>query len=1413
MNYRFEELVNVTKLSSLLQSHHGFSGMAYGLFDTNANILLTAGWQDICTRFHRVHPISCARCRENDASVRANQNGIKGEYLESPCKNGLIDVAMPVMVEGRHLATFLVGQFFYEDRLPEREFFVRQADECGFDQDQYLAALERVPVFSREHIRSNMQFLRNMVELLAETGFANLRLKQETEERKQAEEALLTRETELQQYTDFQNKLLTGLQNADVVFWLAEGGRITYCNDPRFGEPFGLSEADMAAHPLFINLVHPDDRPRIADIYQRRSAGEPMPTAFEVGVQWVNGERREVEVVVSVIGYNPLKTLIIYKDITGRKRMEQALAVQEAEFRTLAENLPDNIARYDREGRTVYINPALEKALGATTADVIGTRVREFHPDGSYEIYAQVIDTVLDSGMDIEIDFSVPVPSEEVAIHQIRIIAEHNEYGEVIGVLAIGRDITERKQYEMELLQRAKLQEQLAAVAEAVPGFIYTVRFAADGYDAVFPYASPGIMELLGVSPEEIVDNPHALRSRYYPDDIPGLLNHIDESRRSGVPFRYEMRASHPEKGLRWIEMRSTVQRLSDGSVVAHGVMIDITERKRMEEALVAREEQFRTLLENLPDAVSRYDRQCRVQYANRIMQEKIQSALPVVGRTPTELFGNYCLEYEDTIRRVLVTGEPEEREFSRLESSGRLSTCLIRLVPERNAQAEVVSVLSIARDITERKRMEDALVLRESELQRKTAFQKTLLKGLGDAGLYMMVLENGRIVYVRDKGLAHLFGYSEGLLAQKPKYINIIHPDDRQRVIAVHQRRIDGEMEPTLYEAGVVLADGERREYEVALSVVPNTEPVQLIVITRDITERKMMEQLLHRRMQEFGTLVENAPDPIIRYDREARRVYLNAAFEKMAGVAKEQLLGRRPDEMPVGSTVVAEVNLEAVRSVLADGAATAAEVSWDGKDGVKCYYQIRFVPEFDRDGSVSGVMSLAHDISMLRKYQQQLHNLAFFDPLTGLPNRALFHDRMQQAVSAAARRDRRVSGLMLLDLDRFKAVNDSLGHVAGDSLLCQVGERLKQAVRAYDTVARLGGDEFAVILQEVRQDVDLGNIARKILAAFDEPFEVTGRSLNMTASIGIVSCPGDSQDIAELMQFADSAMYHAKAQGKNCYQFYSIELTACATERLSLEAALRQAVRRGEFELYYQPKVDQTTGGLVGAEALLRWHHPQLGMVPPGQFIPVAEDTGMIVEMGEWVLRSAFKAACEWNQGQAQRLKIAVNLSVRQFAGNDFVTTISSLLAETGCQPEWIELEITESLLLDGNKAIRATLETLRDRGFTIAIDDFGTGYSGLGYLARFPIHTIKIDRSFIHDITVNKDSAALVEAIISMAYALRMQVVAEGVETREQADHLNGLGCCLIQGYFFGKPMPKDAFVKHSTCVIPSCFQADT
>ncbi|MDO9005535.1 MAG: EAL domain-containing protein [Aquabacterium sp.] len=463
------------------------------------------------------------------------------------------------------------------------------------------------------------------------------------------------------------------------------------------------------------------------------------------------------------------------------------------------------------------------------------------------------------------------------------------------------------------------------------------------------------------------------------------------------------------------------------------------------------------------------------------------------------------------------------------------------------------------------------------------------------------------------------------------------------------------------------------------------------------------------------------------------------------------------------------------------------------DGTRELHTVARIRYSPK----GKPRRLLAAVQDVTELKSYRRQLHSLSFFDPLTELPNRALFVDRLSQALIDASWHHQQL-GTLLLDLDRFKDINDSLGHSAGDDLLKQAAQRLRQVLRDYDTIARLGGDEFAVVLPDVRQAADLGSIASKVINAFKAPFTVSGQEVFVTVSIGGVLYPTDAKDANQLLQHADAALYHAKGQGRNNFQFYSSDLTAQASVRLTMESELHKALERDELELHYQPKFDLASGRLVGAEALMRWNHPERGLVPPVQFIPLAEDTGLIVPMGAWALRAACLAAADWNRRSSDPLKIAVNLSARQFPGGELVNTVREALSAAQCQPQWLELEITESLLLDGRDEVRSVLEELSQLGITIAIDDFGTGYSALSYLTRFPVQILKIDRAFIKELPSHQGNAEqLVKAIVSLGQSLNMALVAEGVETKEQADYLSGLGCEVVQGFLFGKPVSQLAF----------------
>jgi diguanylate cyclase (GGDEF)-like protein len=431
-----------------------------------------------------------------------------------------------------------------------------------------------------------------------------------------------------------------------------------------------------------------------------------------------------------------------------------------------------------------------------------------------------------------------------------------------------------------------------------------------------------------------------------------------------------------------------------------------------------------------------------------------------------------------------------------------------------------------------------------------------------------------------------------------------------------------------------------------------------------------------------------------------------------------------------------------------------------------------------------------------LVRQRTAEVEHLAYYDTLTDLPNRLLFEDRVAQALTLA-QRNRQILGTLFLALDRFKKINDTLGHAVGDLLLKDVAERVKQCVSESDTVARFDGEEFAILLTQVTGTEDLVEISRAINEALKPSFLLEGQEIYVTASIGISLFPFDGEDLGTLLKNAGAALYRAKMQGGNDYQFYTSDMNARALKRLALESSLRRAVENEEFVIHYQPQIEMESRKIVGAEALVRWQHPKFGLLAPAEFIPMAEDTGLILILGAWVLRTACVEARSWQQAGRADLRIAVNVSARQFQDKNLPDTVVQILKETGLDSASLELELTESSIMQNPESAVKTMTELREMGVKISIDDFGTGYSSLGYLKRLPIDILKLDRSFVNGATTDPDDAALVMAIISLAHNLKLRVIAEGVETEEHVRFLRLLKCDGAQGYLFGKPMPADLF----------------
>ncbi|GAB4256393.1 EAL domain-containing protein [Thermincola ferriacetica] len=461
------------------------------------------------------------------------------------------------------------------------------------------------------------------------------------------------------------------------------------------------------------------------------------------------------------------------------------------------------------------------------------------------------------------------------------------------------------------------------------------------------------------------------------------------------------------------------------------------------------------------------------------------------------------------------------------------------------------------------------------------------------------------------------------------------------------------------------------------------------------------------------------------------------------------------------------------------------------------KSYFEIKLMRMFDIGDKSRYTIVFFYDITERKMAEEAIKHQAYHDPLTGLPNRILFKDRLTQTL-AQAKRSKQMLALMFLDLDRFKNINDTLGHATGDQFLQGISKRLTGCIRSGDTVARLGGDEFTLLLPQINHVEDAIKVAQKIIDTFKKPWILGGHEFYITTSIGIALYPNDGEDAETLMKHADTAMYRAKERGNN-YQLYSPSMNEKAINRLEMEGALRKALEREEFTVYYQPQINTDTGEIIGMEALVRWRHPERGIIPPADFIALAEETGLILPLGEWVLRTACRQNKKWQMAGYPPLRVTVNLSASQFQQQDLADRVSRILKETGLDPQWLELEITESIAMKDVAFTIKTLRQLRDMGIKIAIDDFGTGYSSLSYLKQIPSHTLKIDKSFVRDIAKNTEDGSIASAIIAMAQNLKLKVIAEGVETEEQLAFLKKQKCDEIQGFLFGKPVPPQEFEK--------------
>ena len=626
---------------------------------------------------------------------------------------------------------------------------------------------------------------------------------------------------------------------------------------------------------------------------------------------------------------------------------------------------------------------------------------------------------------------------------------------------------------------------------------------------------------------------------------------------------------------------------------------------------------------------------------------------------------------------------------------------------------------------------------------------------------------------------------------------------------------------------------EGEEKFVTVDFCITPRFDSkgklAQLIATGMDVTERKEAEEGLRRRTREFVTLVENTPDIIARFNKDLRYVYVNSAVVKATGLSANKIIGKRLEDFD--DTGTHKIWNGALQEVFWSGQETELEVRFPSSHGEQIY-TCHFVPEWSAakspedegesataESEVDTVLVISRNVTAqkqtevalketqtellrqinalreteaeLQRANERLYHDAFHDSLTGLPNRALFMDRLTQIIKHQRREPERTAAVLFLDFDRFKIVNDSLGHAAGDALLVSVGERLKTCVRPADTVARLGGDEFAILLEGI-EEAQAVQVAQRIMDAFTDPVNVDEHSLHTSASIGVVASTGAYRSASDAMRDADIAMYRAKGESRGTYRVFNENMHRQVVATMSLEKELHRALEQGEFKVVYQPILATRSGALMGFEALLRWSHPQRGMVLPAEFLPLAEEMGLMVKLDRYVWRTACQQVKVWQEHLIAPLGLSLNLSSQHALYPDLTEELNGILCCTGFSASQLTLEITEGALIDASQGVRNTFKALKALGVKLHLDDFGTGYSSLSYLQRFPVDALKIDRSFIDNMQHLEESAELVRTIINMAQNLGLEVIAEGVETEAQLAQLRRLGCTYSQGFFFSKPL---------------------
>jgi diguanylate cyclase (GGDEF)-like protein/PAS domain S-box-containing protein len=1172
--------------------------------------------------------------------------------------------------------------------------------------------------------------------------------------------------------------------SSDVIGVLEKDGTVRHVS-PSVMQVLGYRTEDLVGSGIF-DYVHPDDVQRASGALAETLAKPGVLPPVEFRVRGADGAWRHVEVVRNncLDAPNIAGVVINVRDITERVRVEEELRALQRAYEELLGSVEAIIWKGEAQTlRFTFVSDQAEVILGYPAQR--WTEEPSFWPDHIHpddrEWAVSFCRKAVDEKKDHDFEYRmISADGEVVWLRDIvRVGVEDGVPTQLFGVMV---DITARKQADEAIKRLAHRNELiLDSAGEGIYGldregnttFVNPVAAALTGYE-------PG--ELVGRSQHDVVHHSRADGSPYPKKECPiysaltdGKVHHVADEvfwRMDGTSFPVEY---------------TSTPILENGEVVGAVVTFtDVTKRKEADEALKESEERYRTLMEQSVEPIYLFDAETkRVLESNAAFRR-------LMGYAEEELLSMSIYDFvahddEDIDRHVLRSLEEKrrhigERRYRRKNGSEILVDTSASVIPYGGRTA----LCAVSRDVTERRAAEEAV--RKSEARLAEA------QRLAHLGGWEWDIQTDEISWSDE--VYRIYGLApHSIVPSFERFMEVVHPDDRELVAKV----IDGalyERAPYDVEHRVVRPDGQVRVVHRSAEVVRGErgESLRMIGTVHDITERKEAEERLREAEERYRTVVEEQTELVCRFSPDLTLTFVNDAYCRYFGGASEDLIGKSfIERVPIEDRgyyedLPARLNEENPRRTVEHRVLTP--------EGSVRWQQWTDTAIFDAEGRVVEYQSVGRDVTERRALEERLEHQAFHDSLTGLPNRRLFVDRLGQALRRIKRRKKRQVGVLFMDLDGFKVVNDSLGHDTGDRLLVDVAKRLRSCVRPEDTLARFGGDEFTVLIEDMEVPEDAVRLTERIVEELREPFPLEGRELYVDVSIGVSLGSGSAESSEELLREADTAMYRAKDEG-SAYKVFDPAMHGRAIYRLELENDLRRAIEQEEFVVHYQPIVNLQTGAVWGVEALVRWEHPKRGLLDPDEFVPVAEESGLVVPMGELVLEEACHRAVEWQLRFPldPPLAMSVNLSGKQLRRPDLPEVIGRALKESGLSASSLGLDITETVYISALDANTAALDRLRALGIRISLDDFGSGYSSLSYLKRIPADILKIDKSFTKGLGVEVEDTAIVQTVVDLAHILGMEVVAEGVEIEEQETLLKEMGCDFAQGFYVFKPLPAD------------------